>query len=746
MLFDGCAVRLKGQVRIDEYIGGAMTGDSQKSIRGRFATAASMTMDRGFILLRFTLIIATTSLLLVEMRPTSIPPLLLILMAVALLSNVALLALPVENLRSPWVIGATIVGDTVWITAALLATGRFNSDFFYLYFFVLFLAGIGENVRLIALSVVVVSFSYVVLVGQTVGFDQGLTTQTLMKIPFLFSVAVFYGYLVNRLRGQRRQFERERETTDALERNRRTLAGANKFLQKEMEGRNRVEQELRKFSRAVEQSSNLVIIMDDDDKVEYVNPLFEKITGSPGEAVFGRGLDVFKDLGAPTEVIEGMESSVRNRNEWRGELPLKQTDGSELWLSLSTSPIRSDTGEVINTVVIAADISERVTIEHQLSDANAELHRLSQMKSNFVSTVSHELKSPLTVIKNAVTLIDPGPEKDSNEKFVQMIKRSADRLNFIISDLLDMSKVETGKLTIVADPVELRKFLLEVVEPFEMQAESAKVDLVVEVPDTLPEVLADAKRIEQVVTNLISNALKATPDGGTITLTARQNQDTVRIEIRDTGIGLSSEDQEKVFDAFFQSGNVLEGKSAGTGLGLTICRDLVRGHGGDLKLESELGVGSCFSFGLPVLSERAKEAIAFENDFRTKFRTHPYFSILVIDFGAQEAAEVRELSSVVFETLHQVLHHLVPRSLDVFYDQPAHKRAIVVLLSTPREGGMVVQQRLSTTLSTNLFEVGGLGMASLKVFGPSAYPQDGEYGAGLIECAILVGDTTEDES
>ncbi len=667
-------------------------------------------------------------------------------MGVALLSNFAFLVLPAERLRSSLVIGATIIGDTMWITAALIATGKFTADFFYLYFFVLFLAGVGQNIRLITLSVVIICVSYVILIGRTVGFDQALTSKALIRVPFLFTVAVFYGYFVNRLRGEHHRVTKEREIINRLERSRRVLEEANTTLQAEVEKRERIEKELRKFSRAAEQSSNLVMIIDDDEKVDFVNQLFEKISGIPSENVVGRGLEVFTKLGVPGDVLEQMVSSIRNRSEWRGELPLRQEDDSELWLSVSTSPIRSSEEEIINTVVIATDITDRVKIERRLTVANVELHRLGEVKSNFVSTVSHELKSPLTAIKNAVSLIDPNAESTANEKFLRMIKRSADRLNFIISDLLDMQKVESGKLTIVPAAVDLGSFLGEVVEPFESQAESASVELFLDASDTLPEVLADAKRIEQVVTNLISNALKATPKGGKIFVSAERSDDAVTVSVRDTGIGLSPEDQKDVFDAFFQAGNVLADRPSGTGLGLTICRDLVRGHGSNLHLESELGVGSRFSFSLPVVSERAAEIIAFENETRTKFRKHPYFTVLVIDFGADRPVANEELSKYVFETLHKVLHHLVPRSLDVFCDQPAQGRAIVVLLSTPREGGWVVKRRLAATLATNLFEVGGRGMASLKVLGPAAYPEDGDYGAGLIDCAILVGENTEDES
>jgi len=707
------------------------------------ASLAAPLVDRLFILLRFTLIIATSCLLLVEVHPTSIPPLLLLVMALVLVSNIAFLAMPPERLRSPIVVGAAILGDTAWITGALIATGRFNVDFFYLYFFVLFLSGVGENIRLIVLSVIVVCLAYVVWIARTAGVDQVLTSRALIRIPFLFSVAISYGYLMNRLRMVRHRVEEESKIIDGLERSRVVLAEANASLRAEVEERKRVERELRKFFRAAEQSSNLVMIIDDDEKIEFTNSLIEKISTSSIEQIRGRGLEVFKEIGAPAEIVDHLVSTVRNRAEWQGEVPLHQERGPDVWLSMSTSPIRDTRGEFINTILIATDISDRIMAEKRSSDAIAELHRLSQMKSNFVSTVSHELKSPLTAIKNAASLIEPGGENGTNEKFLNIIKGSADRLNFIISDLLDMSKVESGKLTITAEAVTLQSFLSEITEPFEPQAASASVFFDLIVPDTLPQVLADAKRVEQVVTNLLSNALKATRKNGRISVSAELTGDRVTIGVRDTGIGLSVDDQKSVFDAFFQADNVLRNKSGGTGLGLTICRDLVRGHGSDLHLESELGVGSLFSFDLPVLSTRAAEVIAFENDVRTRFKTHPYFTILVIDFDTDHQGATHDLNAVILQTLHDVLHHLVPRSLDFFCDQPAHDRVILVMLSTAREGGRVVKRRLVSTLATNLFEVGGRGMASLKVYGPAAYPEDSDYGAGLIDCAISIGETTE---
>ena len=568
-----------------------MKSAADSPIADKVANAGSPMMDRSFILLRFTLIIATSYLLIAEFGPLSVPVPLLVLMVIVIASNLAGLMLPSGLLRSPWLIAGTIIGDTVWITVALIATGRFTSEFFYLYFFVLFLAGVGENIRLIVLGVTVVCFAYVVLVARTVGLDEVATTQTLIRVPFLFSVAIFYGYLVDRLRRERHRVSKEQAVIESLERNRRALA-----------------------------------------------------------------------------------------------------------------------------------------------EANEELRRQSDVKSKFVSTVSHELKSPLTAIKNASTLIDPGGDAEQNEKFLQMIRRNADRLQTIISDLLDMSKAEAGSLTITAAPVDLRAFLGEVVEPFESQADMAGISLDVRLDDDLPEAVADAARIEQVVTNLISNALKATRSGGTVTVSAQRSEDgRIVVSVADTGVGLSPVDQIKVFEPFYQAENALDGKPAGTGLGLTICRDLVRGHGSDLRIDSEVGRGSRFFFTLPAKSRRAEETITFENQLRTSFRAHPYFSVIIVDCG-------------IGSTTDELDEQLLPRSLDVLCPQPSHGRVILVMLSTPLPGAWVVKKKLAAVFDSRFKKARAGGIDPPRIIGPSGYPENGDHGAALIGRAEEIGETMEEDA
>ena len=249
------------------------------------------------------------------------------------------------------------------------------------------------------------------------------------------------------------------------------------------------------------------------------------------------------------------------------------------------------------------------------------------------------------------------------------------------------------------------------------------------------------------VSNLLSNALKATPKGGSITLSVEStNGDRTTISVVDNGIGLTTEDQAKVFDPFFQAGNVLDGRPAGTGLGLTICRDLVRGHGSELLIESEIGEGSRFSFSLPIRSQGGTETIAFENQVRTTFRAHPYFVVIVVDCSDDASNGQEGPTSRTLDAVQERLQKLLPRALDILCDQPSHGRIIVVLLSTPLEGGWVVKRKLASAFASKSTETEGKGIGSPKVLGPAGYPENGEYGSGLIERAILVGEKMEDKA
>jgi PAS domain S-box-containing protein len=347
--------------------------------------------------------------------------------------------------------------------------------------------------------------------------------------------------------------------------------------------------------------------------IEYANPRFAAVTGFGPQEILGRNL---KSIGVPedglsdhTEIAEVLAAGTG----WRGELRYHRPGGEVLWAATSISPLRNQQGQQTHFIVVQEDVTERRLAEESLKQANHELARLSELKSAFVSTVSHELRTPLTSIQNALDIVrggKAGPLAPDQRRFLDMARRNQQRLAGIIDDLLDLSKLEAGGLDYHFREVEPAGLLAEVREAFEPQAEAARVRLAVETAAApAPPVLADPVRVTQILTNLVGNALKFTPPGGRVSLSARVSGDWLELSVTDTGPGIPPDDQRRVFEPFFQGSDQdpLTRTARGTGLGLAIARELARGHGGEVVVESIPGRGSRFTLRLPADRAPARE-------------------------------------------------------------------------------------------------------------------------------------------
>ena len=428
--------------------------------------------------------------------------------------------------------------------------------------------------------------------------------------------------------------------------------------------------------------------------------------------------------------LNGILEAAQSGQEWQGVVSFASPQGRASWCSLALSPVRGAGAEVTHLLVVATDISDRIEAEGLLRRANEELHRVVDMKSNLVSVVTHELKNPLTVIRSAVGILQQEADDDSpTARFTDMIRRAADRMVLLIDDLLELSKAESGQLRIQAEAVDLATLLPSVVGAWEAQAREAGVALEVDPESGSASVLGDPQRLEQVLSNLVSNALKATSSGDRIRVGARAVGHRVDVWVADTGVGLDPADQERVFEAFAQAGTS-ERRQGGTGLGLTICRDLVHAHGGELRVDSRPGHGSRFVFDLPAYSERMVEEVAFENAV-CKFREHPYFTVLVARPVPDAAADFDPRSRQL-EWLSGRMRELLPRATDVLTVQRAHRRILLVLLGTSREGACIVRDRLERAMSGRSLEEG----LRATIHGPSVYPEDGRSGVDLVERAL----------
>jgi signal transduction histidine kinase len=217
--------------------------------------------------------------------------------------------------------------------------------------------------------------------------------------------------------------------------------------------------------------------------------------------------------------------------------------------------------------------------------------------------MSHELRTPLNaVIGFSEVLLERmfGEVNPKQEEYLQDILSSGKHLLSLINDILDLSKIEAGRMELEAQPFDLPSALDNALTLIKERAARNSIALDVHVDPRIGEILADERKIKQVLLNLLSNAVKFTPEGGKITMSAVMNGTSVEISVADTGIGIAAEDQEKVFEEFRQVGDDYARKREGTGLGLALARRLVELHGGTLSLQSELGKGSTFTFTIPV--------------------------------------------------------------------------------------------------------------------------------------------------
>ncbi len=238
----------------------------------------------------------------------------------------------------------------------------------------------------------------------------------------------------------------------------------------------------------------------------------------------------------------------------------------------------------------------------ELEAENRHIEEVNQLKSEFVSLVSHELRTPLTSIMGYAELLlagEVGNVTEEQREFLGIMKGNADRMLELINDLLDISRIEAGKVELKRTTLDLAHVIQTVASLLRPQIEAKRQLLTLDLAESLPVVFGDAERIMQILTNLLSNAHKYTPPGGRIRVTTHAENGSVRISIQDTGIGLSPDDQAQLFTKFFRAQNRATQEASGTGLGLAITRSLVEMHGGEITVTSAPGQGSTFSFTLP---------------------------------------------------------------------------------------------------------------------------------------------------
>ncbi len=352
------------------------------------------------------------------------------------------------------------------------------------------------------------------------------------------------------------------------------------------------EAEASKLNAVLGSITDGVLVFDSDRQVILMNNAAEGLLGVAAHDLVGRRMphglpagDLHPDVLQMVTQLSALPELPENGQSWQGRFQL-----TNRVVNVIVSRVSSVQRETMGVVMVFRDVTKEVEVD--------------RMKSEFISLVSHEMKTPMTSIKGYTDLIlmgSVGAVSDMQKSFLNVIKSNTDRLSALVSDLLDLSRIETGRIKLELKYVQLEDLINDVLASLRTQIESKRQTITTHIPWGLPDIKADSHRVVQVLTNLVSNANKYTPEDGTISIVVEEaDSGSLVVRVRDTGIGMSAKDQERLFERFFRADHPGVQTVSGTGLGLVIAKSLVEMHGGTMSVDSELGVGSTFTFTLPL--------------------------------------------------------------------------------------------------------------------------------------------------
>jgi two-component system phosphate regulon sensor histidine kinase PhoR len=376
----------------------------------------------------------------------------------------------------------------------------------------------------------------------------------------------------------------------ALER--RTLQKEAEFLRRERERSLRdVATEKSRVKTIINCMGDGILVCDKDSCIVLDNPASSRMLQIPESQLVGNFVShshLHQELSKTIE--ESLKAGDSAYTSISQELIVGQA--RETFLRAHTAPVRNDLGEIMGTVTVLQDISH--------------LKELDKMKSEFIAMVAHELRAPIATVEQQLAVILSGMTGELSEKNQQLLSRAKERTKGVltlIKDLLDLSKIEAGKMVQYKEPLSLAEVIPRVVEMMKGDATEKNIDIAFAPPPTISLIQADRNSMEGIFTNLISNAIKYTPRGGRVTITLNDHDGFVKVSVVDTGIGIKSEDLPHIFDKFYRVKSTETRQIVGTGLGLSIVKSIVEAHLGTISVESTEGEGTIFTILLPKIAD-----------------------------------------------------------------------------------------------------------------------------------------------
>lgn len=364
----------------------------------------------------------------------------------------------------------------------------------------------------------------------------------------------------------------------------RLLGFAN--VSRDITAQRRVLTDLKNMKYALDQSS-IVAITDRSGMIEYVNDKFIEISKYKREELVGKTHRVINSKYHSKEYMEQIWKTILSGKIWRGEIQNRAKDGSHYWVDTTITPLIDEYGVPTKFIAIRNDITKRKELERQ--------------KDDFIGIASHELKTPLTSLKGYVQLLHKRCDKYEDNSvmlFLGKIERQIDKINLLVQDLLDVTKIEAGRLTYYKEEFDINELAREIIDTMQYTTDKHAI---VRRGQALHKTYGDRDRIGQVLVNLLSNAIKYSPQSRNIEVNIQSKDKIIEICVRDYGVGIPDESQSHIFDRFYRANGTKEKTFPGLGLGLYICAEIIKRHGGKIWFTSESGKGTSFYFSLPAV-------------------------------------------------------------------------------------------------------------------------------------------------
>lgn len=356
-----------------------------------------------------------------------------------------------------------------------------------------------------------------------------------------------------------------------------------------------------------------------DGAVEFISPAAERLFGVSTSELTEHGLfqrvhvaDRPAYLTALSDAARGGESRdvefrIR-RDVARGTGDDRPSAPEFIWIEMRCRPLETSPDGTMrpdaDVVAVMRDVTDRKHQQYALEAARSAAERADASKSRFLATMSHELRTPLNAIIGFSEMIvhEDSMQIDAarRKEYAQLINDSGQHLLSVVNGILDMSKMESGTFEIAPEPFDPQPALVNCCNLLALKARDNGIDLVTTVPSDLPQIVADPRAFKQIILNLVSNAIKFTERGGTVTVSAQMERARLLLRVRDTGVGIGADDLKRIGDPFFQAGKTYQRRYEGTGLGLSIVKSLVTLHGGEMLLDSRLDEGTTVTVMLPL--------------------------------------------------------------------------------------------------------------------------------------------------